>query len=284
MNIIRPFQDIKSEYTQVHNFLFDEIMPALKPNAWKVLCFIVRKTYGWHKDDDKLSFSQIRQGTGISSDMTVSSALKELAAKKYIIIHKSDDQWEANTYSLNAGYEVSTTETVAVSTTETVAVSTTETVDTKERKETERNTPDGKNDKPNLTEHEQDELMVYGLYGNSSQQPPDDSIEAEIINSGWDIKRSPLVFQALIEFLLACREVGLGLQIPNSDTRRGDWFKSLAAHVDDFGIDGLGERYQATLALAIEDKWLKRVGRPGSLDRTLPTVQLANGHKTLELF
>lgn len=145
------------------------------------------------------------------------------------------------------------------------------------------NTPNGKNGLPDLNEHQQDELMVFGLYGNSSQQPADDSIEAEIINSGWLVE-SPLVLQALIKFLLACREVGLGLQIPKSDSRRGDWFSHLSAHVDDFGIDELAERYRVVLTRAKDDGWLNKIGRPGSLDKTLPTVQVSNGHKTIELF
>lgn len=139
--VIYPFREVESEFTMVNNYLFDHIMPIVGPNAWKTLCFIVRKTRGWHKETDRLSFSQLRAGTGISSDATVNKAVIELAAKGYIIVRRTG-QWEANEYLLNS--EFSTTETVVTPTTETVvdsenatteivAVSTTETVDTKER-------------------------------------------------------------------------------------------------------------------------------------------------------
>ncbi len=93
-----------------------------------------------------------------------------------------------------------------------------------------------------------------------------------------------MVLQALIKFLLACREVGLDLQIPNSDSRRKDWFKHLSDHVDDFGIDELAERYRVVLARAKDEGWLNKIGRPGSLDKTLPTVPLANGHNVVATY
>jgi hypothetical protein len=40
---IKPFAD-QGNFTAIHNYVFDVIMPSLPPNAWKVLCFVIRKT------------------------------------------------------------------------------------------------------------------------------------------------------------------------------------------------------------------------------------------------
>jgi phage replication O-like protein O len=103
---IKPFQDISKNFTQVHNFLFDEIMPLVPSSAWKVLCFIIRKTYGWHKAADKISFSQIQAGTGIKNRTTIVKAIEALETAKYIIVHRPDDNKTPNTYALNVDYEV----------------------------------------------------------------------------------------------------------------------------------------------------------------------------------
>lgn len=100
---IFPFADPNSKYTMMDNFLFDYIMPLVKPNAWKILCLIIRKTRGWHKTSDQISFSQIKAGTGISSDETVNNALKQLTKKGYILAKKGG-QWDATVYAINTRF------------------------------------------------------------------------------------------------------------------------------------------------------------------------------------
>jgi len=41
-----------SGYTKVDNWLFDEVMPNTKGNAYKVVSVVARKTWGWKKDSD----------------------------------------------------------------------------------------------------------------------------------------------------------------------------------------------------------------------------------------
>jgi hypothetical protein len=135
MSTIRPF-DPRVNYTRFHNYLLDHIMPDLKPNSWKLLCFIVRKTTGWHKDAEQLSYSQLRDGTGIKSDPTLSAAIKDLADSGYIFVQKDD--WEANTYTLNTTIEITvdsdtTIETIVEPTIEITVESTIETIDTKRK-------------------------------------------------------------------------------------------------------------------------------------------------------
>jgi hypothetical protein len=138
-NVIYPFADPNIKYTMMDNYLFDHIMPVVKPNAWKILCLIIRKTRGWHKATDQISFSQIKAGTGISSDETVNNALKQLVGKGYILATKGG-QWDATAYAINTKYSTTkieverntTTKIVAGPTTKIVAGPTTKIVDTKE--------------------------------------------------------------------------------------------------------------------------------------------------------
>jgi phage replication O-like protein O len=107
MRQVRPVKPFSKEtgYTQVSDYVLDFIMPTLSGNQWKVLCFVIRKTVGWKKESDALSYAQIIAGTGIKSDATVSEALKVLVGKTYIL-KSPGDKWEATTYTLNTDFEV----------------------------------------------------------------------------------------------------------------------------------------------------------------------------------
>jgi len=138
---IQPFSD-DGGYTCLTNYALDVVMPSLPPNAWKVLCFVIRKTRGWNKERDRLSYSQIAAGTGIDSDATIRSALKLLIERRFVIASPGS-AWKAMTYSLNSTLEIevqdstsiieATTEIEADSTTEIEAHSTSIIEDTKER-------------------------------------------------------------------------------------------------------------------------------------------------------
>src|SRR5438105_541057 len=89
---IKPFAE-QGNYIAVHRILFDEVMPRLSPNAWKVLSLIVRKTIGWNKDFDIVAYPQIMDGTGIKGRGTVSAALHELQGMKPIKDGKKVKGW-----------------------------------------------------------------------------------------------------------------------------------------------------------------------------------------------
>lgn len=97
---IKPFAD-QGNYTAVHNAVFDVLMPSLPPNAFKVLCFIIRKTVGWRRESDTLSYSQLMDGTGIVSSATLRTAIKILAERQIIIVTDGEGQWTAASYQLN---------------------------------------------------------------------------------------------------------------------------------------------------------------------------------------
>ncbi len=56
----------KPNYTQCPNMFFDEIMKDLKEAELKVFLAIIRKTFGFHKDKDQISISQLMEITGMS--------------------------------------------------------------------------------------------------------------------------------------------------------------------------------------------------------------------------
>lgn len=70
-------------FTVFDNALLDHVLPTLSPNAWKVLCLVVRRTVGFQRettpqDGRGLSLPRIRKATGIRSKTTVRKALDEL--------------------------------------------------------------------------------------------------------------------------------------------------------------------------------------------------------------
>jgi phage replication O-like protein O len=56
----------KPNYTQTPNIIFDEWLPHMKAAELKVVLVICRKTFGWHKEVDKISLSQLQAATGLS--------------------------------------------------------------------------------------------------------------------------------------------------------------------------------------------------------------------------
>ena len=104
MSKIKPFEH-QGQYTQVHNIVFDKIMPSISPVAFKVLMAIIRKTKGWHKNTDRISESQMVFITGIKSGNTIRKAAAELV-KAHIIICTPGDWTNPNMYGLNLDYEI----------------------------------------------------------------------------------------------------------------------------------------------------------------------------------
>ena len=105
----------RPNYTMVPDQLFDVFMPHLKEGELKVLLYIIRRTFGFKKESDSISFSQIcngirtrdgkvlDSGTGLSP-RTAQEAVKSLVDKKLIVAKKNysaERGNEATTYALN---------------------------------------------------------------------------------------------------------------------------------------------------------------------------------------
>jgi phage replication O-like protein O len=102
-------------FTQVPDDFFDFLLPRLSGAEVKVLLYIMRRTFGWKKDSDDISFSQICEGitkrggevldsgTGLSKS-TAQKAIKGLTDKKVILAIKRQSLERGNeptTYALN---------------------------------------------------------------------------------------------------------------------------------------------------------------------------------------
>lgn len=79
-------------YTKVPNWFFKKVLNAdLTASELKVLLYIVRMTWGYQKDNDKLSSSMIAEHTGLHR-VTVVNAIKKLEKDKYISVKRRKKQ------------------------------------------------------------------------------------------------------------------------------------------------------------------------------------------------
>ena len=65
MNLVLAGVDAPN-YTQSPNIFFDEWMRVMDCTEFKVVAAILRQTFGWHKDRDRISLSQLETWTGLS--------------------------------------------------------------------------------------------------------------------------------------------------------------------------------------------------------------------------
>lgn len=70
-------------YTQTPNELFDKWVPVLREAELKVYLIIVRKTFGWHKNKDRISLSQLETLTGLHRS-NITKAIKSLLERGII--------------------------------------------------------------------------------------------------------------------------------------------------------------------------------------------------------
>ena len=68
---------VPSNYTQIPNVLIDYWMKELNPTAFKIVMAIARKTFGWQKNTDAISLTQLQDITGAGRQGVV-NAIKEL--------------------------------------------------------------------------------------------------------------------------------------------------------------------------------------------------------------
>ena len=85
---------------QLPNAIVDDMLCRLSGNACKIYLLIVRKTRGWHKEADKISYSQIQKYTGINHRATVSKAIDELLDIGLISVQKGNEKTMSE-YRLN---------------------------------------------------------------------------------------------------------------------------------------------------------------------------------------
>jgi hypothetical protein len=78
-------------------------MPDLSPNAWKILCLIIRRTVGWNRKSREISYNEIREGTGIRHGSTIKKSVNELTDRGLISVETGED-WDKNRYYLDLSF------------------------------------------------------------------------------------------------------------------------------------------------------------------------------------
>ena len=96
---------VENGYTRIANEILEHLVKVrLPPSEKDVVIFIIRKTYGYSKREDRISLTQFKQGTDLSRP-TVVKALKNLRSRNIIIrkglLIKFNKDYE--TWVVNAG-------------------------------------------------------------------------------------------------------------------------------------------------------------------------------------
>jgi len=87
--------------TQIPNIIFDQFMAKMSHAEFKIVMAVARKTYGWHKDKDRISLTQIIELTGVSRQKILDS-IKSL--DWLIESHQTGSKsGKTNTYSIKLG-------------------------------------------------------------------------------------------------------------------------------------------------------------------------------------
>ncbi|MCX7698851.1 MAG: replication protein, partial [Candidatus Goldbacteria bacterium] len=91
---------LEDGYTRIANEIIDKLCQfRISGEEWQVLWVIIRKTYGYHKKEEKISITQFEKATGLKR-ASVYRAIKKLLAKKLIGISKSANS-QINSYCFN---------------------------------------------------------------------------------------------------------------------------------------------------------------------------------------
>lgn len=78
---------LKPNFTQIPNYILDDLWPKISSAKKDILMVICRQTYGWHKEKDKLSVSQLMEKTGLKKTCIIKNT-NELAEDGIINKHK----------------------------------------------------------------------------------------------------------------------------------------------------------------------------------------------------
>lgn len=77
--------------TPVPNLLLDDLMPRLRDTEFRLLLVVLRQTWGWHKERDWLTHSQLKRRTGRSS-AALSKAISVLVRANLILVRNRSGQ------------------------------------------------------------------------------------------------------------------------------------------------------------------------------------------------
>jgi phage replication O-like protein O len=94
--------EIDDGHTKIANELLDAIIATdFSKRQYKILLFIMRKTYGWNKAEDDISRSQIVDATQLKNP-NVTTAIQELISMNVLIVTNGN---HAKRYKINKYYD-----------------------------------------------------------------------------------------------------------------------------------------------------------------------------------
>jgi len=307
MDNYKFFRDPSEKFIQIPNEFFDELMPVLPASAFKIICFIYRKTRGWNKDIDRISITQIVAGTGIKSDRTVRNALKYLKDENFISVY--EDGTQTLCYGLNMrgkndpgkNYRSTPVKITAVEAETPVKI--TDTKDIPEIQEIQM-PPSGENDFPDLfgeqssgdfgdpqngdqpivelSEAEKAHLQTFGILPNQTLEDQIIyAIRQELNIAGWEI-HSLDVEMAICYFVWAIRQYYPKFDIPRDTPTRKLWYKAISGHLQNYSLDKLAHLYKQAI-IKMRDADLS-CWQPGSLTKwALPEVANENAQPAQDI-
>ena len=124
-------------HTQTPNEFIDNHMKGLSGAAAKIFLAICRKTIGWHKASDAISYSQLSKATGLQTE-AISKGLKELKEANLIGVYPRGPG-KTPYYDINFAEEVETTSSeIEEDHFDNRSTTSSEIEDTKEKKETSK--------------------------------------------------------------------------------------------------------------------------------------------------
>ena len=81
---------LENGYTSIANEILEALWKVnLSPYEYRVLLYLLRKTYGWQKKTDRITLSQFAKDIGIDRRL-IFRAIKKLSSKQMIVIYKDD--------------------------------------------------------------------------------------------------------------------------------------------------------------------------------------------------
>lgn len=93
---------VEDGYTRINNETMEALCrTALAPSEWSVVLFVLRRTWGWHKKQDKISLTQFEEATHLSRKY-VCRALEKTVARRILFVEKSGGgRSKTNVYRFN---------------------------------------------------------------------------------------------------------------------------------------------------------------------------------------
>lgn len=211
------------QYTQTPNEFFDELAPKLTEAELRVLIYVIRRTFGFHKDADAISISQMTNGITASDGAVLDSGtgmsksavwrgtkgLVEKGVLQVARVQNPDGEYETNVYSLRfAADEGVTLQKRDPSSAKELPVSLPESRQNKDEQNKDEKDPSNLRRLPLVEKYDDDRLALLpfakDLAREMNDQAPLSSTTTRIVNL---YRASSLDLDTFIDRLLQARAI-----------------------------------------------------------------------------